>query len=106
MTFTEQLDILIKMHKITRTELARQINVSEGTVRSWYQGKQPTLDKLLKISNYFSISIDKLVGNVSTNEIEELYNKLNETDKQIVDLILNKYRDNKPELKSSTSMIG
>lgn len=106
MEFIETLNKLIQKNNITKTELARQIDVSEGTIRQWYNGKMPTLDKIIKLSNYFTISIDDLVGNQITREdnISAIYNKLNPEDKQIVDIIFNKYKKPKENLSSNTKI--
>lgn len=103
MDFLTNLDNLIKENKITRTELARNIGISEGTIRQWYNGKLPTLDKIIKLSEYFSISIDELVGYKKYNEIEHIYSTLDTRDKEIVDLIFDKYKNTK---KSSDFKTG
>lgn len=105
MNFTDNLDKLIAATNITKTELARNIGVSEGTIRQWYNGKQPSLDKVIKISEYFTISIDELVGLKKQNDIEYIYSILDTKDKEIIDLIFDRYR-NTSTLKSSTTMIG
>lgn len=106
MNFLETLDFLIRKHNITKTELARQIEISEGTIRQWYNGKMPTIDKIIKLSKYFNISIDELVGidNITKNDIQHIYNKLTPEDKAIVDNIFNRYRNNGN--LSSISKIG
>ena len=103
MDFLTNLDNLIKDNKITRTELARNIGISEGTIRQWYNGKLPTLDKIIKLSEYFSISIDELVGCKKYNDIEYIYSTLDTRDKEIVDLIFDKYKNTK---KSSDYRTG
>lgn len=108
MNFVEKLDNLLKERHITKTELSRQINVSEGTIRQWYNGKMPTLDKVIKISQYFTISIDELVGNQNfqNDNISLIYKMLQPEDKQIVDIIFNKYKNNENNTLSLTSKIG
>lgn len=65
--FIENLNNLLKQNGITKTELSRKIGISEGSIRSWERGTEPTVDKVIKISEYFTIPIAELLG------IEEHY---------------------------------
>lgn len=60
--FIENLNNLLKQNGITKTELSRKIGISEGSIRSWERGTEPTVDKVIKISEYFTISIAELLG--------------------------------------------
>ncbi len=42
--------------------VARAIGVSSGSVTSWKQGRIPHNPTLLKIANYFGVSVDYLLG--------------------------------------------
>ncbi len=49
--------------KLTQRQLAKEIGVSNVTVMQWENGIiTPKLDKLIKLSDYFGVSIDYLVG--------------------------------------------
>ena len=77
MEFIEILLEELKKRNITKTKLAKDIGISEGSIRSWENGKQPTIDKLKKISQYLSISTDILLdleNNLTENEKELLKN--------------------------------
>ena len=104
MKFIENLDRLLKEKKETKTSLARAIGVGESTIRGWYSGKQPTIDKVINISHYWAIDINELLGIENTNKIEMKYKKLSADDKATVDFIFSKYEHQ--EQKSSTSKIG
>ena len=43
--------------------VAKEIGVSSGSITSWKNGKVPHHDTLIKISNYFGVSVDYLLGN-------------------------------------------
>ena len=43
MEFIENVKKEIKKQGITKTELGRNTEISEGTIRSWEKGKQPSL---------------------------------------------------------------
>lgn len=60
--FIENLNKLLKQNGITKTELSRQIGITEGSIRSWERGTEPTVDKVIKISEYFTIPIAELLG--------------------------------------------
>lgn len=60
--FIENLNKLLKQNGITKTELSRQIGITEGSIRSWEKGTEPTVDKVIKISEYFTIPIAELLG--------------------------------------------
>lgn len=49
---------------ISQRELGNRLNVCNQTVSFWESGqREPDLDTLLKISRYFQVSTDFLLGN-------------------------------------------
>ena len=104
MNFIENLDRLLKEKKETKTSLAKAIGVGESTIRGWYSGKQPTVDKVVNISRYWAIDINDLLGLESLNKIDSKYKKLSVDDKATVDFIFSKYEHQ--EQKSLDSKIG
>ena len=61
--FGERLKELRSEKGIGQIELAAQIGVSKGIISLWEQGKrEPTLSSLIAIADYFSITIDYLIG--------------------------------------------
>lgn len=84
MEFIENLKTLLIDKKISKNKLAKEIGISEGTIRSWETGKFPTIDKLIKISQYFSISTDELLGLTKeeyTSEEQKIIDAYNKADK-------------------------
>lgn len=83
MVFAEVLADLRKKNRYSRKELAEKIGVSERIVTYYEKGeKNPTLDSLLKIADFFNVSMDYLVSGVSESEtdkfiIEDMNNYLN-----------------------------
>ena len=78
MEFIENVKNEIKKQGITKTELGRNTEISEGTIRSWEKGKQPSLDKACKIAQYLNISLDELCGieiNYDNKKIITAYEK-------------------------------
>lgn len=77
MEFIENVKKEIKKQGITKTELGRNTEISEGTIRSWEKGKQPSLDKACKIAEYLNVSLDELCEieiNYDNKRIIEAYN--------------------------------
>jgi transcriptional regulator with XRE-family HTH domain len=83
MVFAEVLADLRKKNRYSRKELAEKIGVSERIVTYYEKGeKNPTLDSLLKIADFFNVSMDYLVSGASESEtdkfiIEDMNNYLN-----------------------------
>lgn len=63
MKFLQNLDRLLNINKISRAELARQIDIAPSTINAWYTKdfKGITLKNLIKLSRFFSVSIEDLV---------------------------------------------
>lgn len=77
MNLLENLDKLMEQKKLNRTELAKAVGIAPSTINSWYNRgcENVTLKALLKISTYFSVSIEELVNN---NPIQEITFSSNE----------------------------
>ncbi|RIV26718.1 XRE family transcriptional regulator [Alicyclobacillaceae bacterium I2511] len=61
--FSERLVVLRKSHSMTQKQLGEAIGAHERGIRFYEAGtKQPTLDSLVKLANYFNVSLDYLVG--------------------------------------------
>ena len=41
--------------------LAKDIGISSGTITEWKNGKKPTLESLVKVSQFFEVTIDYLI---------------------------------------------
>lgn len=69
---------LLKERGITQRQLADAIKVSTGNISDWKSGKaKPSIEVLSRIAEYFSVSIDYLVGRTdvpNTGELIDLYN--------------------------------
>lgn len=64
---------------ISQAVLAKALNVSQGTIGNWETDKRvPDVEMLKKISQYFGVSVDYLIGNtdypyiVTAAEMEDL----------------------------------
>lgn len=90
-----RLKELRKQKKYNQERLAMELNVSQATISAYETGEcTPDLEMLIRIANYFNVSVDYLVGNsdilktlssdLTQDEIEHsrLYQKLNYYQKQ------------------------
>ena len=62
-SFGEILKALRLENGVGQVELAEKIGVSKGIISLWENGlREPTLNSLIKLSQYFDVSIDFLAG--------------------------------------------
>lgn len=64
MNFLINLDYLLTVNKMTRSELARKIEIAPSTINAWYTKdyKGITLKNLVKLSKCFDVTIEDLVN--------------------------------------------
>ncbi len=75
--FAKRLINLRENRNLYQKDIAKIFNVEQATVSNWEKGKRiPDSDTLIKIANYFNVSIDYLLGNENKmnmdREMEEL----------------------------------
>lgn len=62
-TFGKRLKKIRKKNNLTQQGLAQLLSVSPQAISWWEQGRRfPTGKMLIKIADYFNVSIDYLVG--------------------------------------------
>lgn len=72
MIFSEKLIVLRKKSELSQEQLAEQLGVSRQAVSKWESGASiPDLDKIVKMSHLFNVSVDYLVK----DEMEETENR-------------------------------
>ncbi len=73
---SEKLFKLRKNRGLSQEQLAEQLNVSRQAISKWEQGTAvPESEKLIRISNYFGVTVDYLLKNDSedtTNTTDEV----------------------------------
>lgn len=61
--FTESLRALVDETRGAAVEVCRALKISEPSMSNYLAGKQiPARDRLVKMANYFGVSVDKLLG--------------------------------------------
>ena len=69
MKFNEKLLELRKEKGLSQEELGEKLGVTRQTVSKWELGNtSPKLDDLMKICDFFEISVDELIGNEKKNK--------------------------------------
>lgn len=54
---------------INQTELSKIVNTTQDTISLWEKGERtPTIENLIKLSEFFSINIEELLGVEKNNE--------------------------------------
>lgn len=89
--FSIRLRELRKEHNISAEELAKKLNVNKSTISRYETGKtEPYLPFVIKIANYFNVSLDWLSGITNirnwkqspNSEIIKSYEKLSDEKKK------------------------
>ena len=63
-------------NKLSQADLSRVLNVSPSTVGMWEQGRrEPNYDTLSKLSQFFNVSADYLIGNEKHSDAETIEEK-------------------------------
>lgn len=86
----EKLRELRKENKKTQEEMAKELNTTQQTYARYELGtSEPTIETLIKLADYYGVSIDYLVGHNINSDI----GYLNEHQRAIVDIMkqLNEY---------------
>ena len=99
--FYEIVNNLCKERKTTITRMAEDIGLSNAAPTSWRKGSVPKLSTLDKISQYFGVSTDYLLGkenektptpegerDYSDTELVEAFNKADATTREAIRLLL------------------
>lgn len=101
MLFFEILQALCHSKQITPTEMARKIGISTAMPTNWKKGQVPNGETLMKLSDFFNVSVDYLLGrenkseeiiltygNSKKDELKKKIDSINLPDEKI-DLLLN-----------------
>lgn len=72
MTPYDRLKTLAKAHGLSINQLEQKLGLSRNTLYSW-RNNTPSGANLLKVADYFEVSIDYILGRTKTNESEERF---------------------------------
>lgn len=72
MKFNEKLIELRKIKGLSQEELGNELGVSRQTVSKWELGQSyPDFQKLVILSDFFNISLDKLIKDIDLDDVRE-----------------------------------
>lgn len=101
--FEQRLKDLRNGKKMTQDDLGSFLNVSGKTIGAWERGsRQPNLDMINKIANFFSVSTDYLLGQTDIKKSQKEASKENPIDKMLDDAMSN---DGKPMTENDREII-
>ena len=107
MTISERMFLLLETKGLKQKDLADFLGINPSVVNAWKKrGTNPPIEYAIRICSFLNVNIFELLGEESKeqSEIEIIYSKLSPEDKQIVDIIFDKYK--KETVKLSFSKIG
>lgn len=71
-SFSERLKELRTSKGLTMEQLGKEIQSTRGTIGNFENGnKKPSLDMLIKLADYFNVSIDYLVGRTNDPKLHQ-----------------------------------
>lgn len=63
--FGEVLYSLRKKHQLSQKELAKELDVAQASINYWEKGERtPSIEAAKKISDYFGVSINDMLGGI------------------------------------------
>ncbi|MCL2077819.1 MAG: helix-turn-helix transcriptional regulator [Oscillospiraceae bacterium] len=70
--FTDIFVSLLQERKITTYKLTKDTGISNGLITGWTKGGTiPSGENLIKLADYFNISVDYLLGRTENPEINQ-----------------------------------
>lgn len=100
--FRVRLDKLMESRSMTRASLAKVLGITPASLSRYLSGvRTPDLAYLIKLSEYFDVSVDWLLGmdrDLSASfpddvkEVAELYSIATQDDQNVVHAVLDRYR--------------
>ena len=58
----ERIKLLCSENHITIAELERELGFSNSTIRKWGKNISPSINKVIKVADFFNVSLDYLSG--------------------------------------------
>ena len=100
--FLKNFEALCEEHGESCRAVLIKLGIAKSAIAAWRKGSLPNMTTLNKIANYFTISINTLMGlddgeynsvplSEDTEHLVRLFNRACEADRKAVELILSKY---------------
>lgn len=101
-TFSNNLRMLIESRGLTTKDFCIDIEIPAATISRYLTGdREPKLSYVVKIAEYFSVSIDWMIGitgekfdvlPADIQDIVSLYSLASEDDRRVIRMLLSKYK--------------
>lgn len=99
-TFSRRLELLLDVFELQKKDLAQILDVSSVTITKYTKGlAMPSIDVLIRMSNYFNVTTDFLVGKTEEPCLEKDYVYFNPIGKVSYTFLLSKDYRLKGELE-------
>lgn len=106
--FPQNLRQLCDNHWKQQKDIADDVDMSHVSLSRYFSGQNdPNLDCVVKLAQYFGVSIEWLLGlgGPKYNELPETasklvdcYSRMSQSDKDVIAAILKKYSTNEPDM--------
>ena len=85
MKFLQNLENLLELHNMKRSELAKVIGITQPTITAWYSKgcENVSLSTLRKICNLFHITLDELIYGEIKKEMIVKFNLTNYSEEEL-----------------------
>lgn len=93
--FIDNLERILQRKQISTYKMCKDTNIAPSSVSAWKQGRIPSIDKLIDIAKYLSVTSDELLG---LNIKEENFSQ---EEKEVI----SEYRNARPEIKESARVL-
>lgn len=99
--FRTNLKNLIEQRGLLSKDIAEDLNVTRATMSRYLHGvRDPELPYVIKLANYFHVSVDWLLGLTDDNlitdpeikDLTERYLLASQDDRKIIKMVLSKYK--------------
>ncbi len=102
MTFLERITLLMEQKGVNKSTLCSQLKINQNSFVNWTnRGTLPSGETLIKLAEYFGVSIDYLVGYSSKNEENPKIQKLIDFASRLTDEQLESFIDTYSKLLDS-----
>lgn len=62
MNLKKNISLLATAHNISISNLEKELGFSNGSIAKWDK-RMPSIDKVIKVANFFNVSVDSLINN-------------------------------------------
>lgn len=91
MTLSDRIQSLLDSKKISQSELEKTLGFGKGTMTKWKGTTAPSADKLLKIAEYFDVTLDYLM--TGNDGVLKKSTELTPKDEREIERILEQTKD-------------